>query len=79
MRALIFKGYQGSIEHDHERSTYRGKLQSIDDLVTYEAATEAQLRPAFEAAVGDYIETCRELGREPRRPTEQEPEQLKQH
>lgn len=61
-------GFDGSVEVDMARHVCRGKLLFIDDLVTYEAATPAELRTAFEEAVVDYIETCQELGREPSKP-----------
>jgi len=65
MNRLTFKSYEGSMELDNERGLYRGKLLFIDDMVTYEATTPAELRTEFEAAVDDYIETCRELGLPP--------------
>lgn len=77
MSTLTFKGYQGSVELDKERGRYRGKLLSIDDLITYEAATQSELRIEFEAAVDDYIATCRELGRAAQRPCERELDNFK--
>jgi predicted HicB family RNase H-like nuclease len=68
MDTFEFKGYEGSVELDRERGICRGKLMSITDLVTYEAATVPELRKQFEAAVDDYIETCRALGRLPQVP-----------
>jgi predicted HicB family RNase H-like nuclease len=65
MDTLHFKGYEGSVEVDHERNMCRGKLLLITDLVTYEAMTLSELRKEFEMAVDDYIETCRALGRPP--------------
>lgn len=65
---LKYKGYEGTADIDHEDDVCFGKILFIDDLVTYKAATPKQLRAEFEAAVDDYIETCRELGREPKRP-----------
>jgi predicted HicB family RNase H-like nuclease len=76
MNTLEFRGYEGSIEPDSERGVYRGRLLFIDDLVTYEAATTADLRKEFEAAVQDYIETCRALGRDPQVPSRQQCDNL---
>ena len=45
-----------------------GSFLFIDDLVTYEAASPAELQTEFEAAVDDYIDTCVSLGREPQKP-----------
>jgi predicted HicB family RNase H-like nuclease len=65
MDTMHLKGYEGSVEVDHERHMCRGKLLLITDLVTYEAMTLSELRKEFEMAVDDYIETCRALGRPP--------------
>jgi predicted HicB family RNase H-like nuclease len=70
MDAFNFKGYEGSVELDRERGVCRGKLLSITDLVTCEARTVPELRKEFEAAVDDYIETCRALGRPAQSPHE---------
>lgn len=68
MDILKFKGYEGTAELDMNRGVCRGKILLINDLVTYESASPAELQKEFEAAVDDYEETCRELGRQPRIP-----------
>ena len=68
MNILKYKDFEGSAELDMERQVCRGKLLFIDDLVTYEAASIANLQSEFEAAVDDYLETCKSLGRDPKRP-----------
>lgn len=68
MKILSYKGYEGSAEVDMEAEVCRGKILFIPDLVTYEAETPKQLQREFEAAVDDYLETCRELDREPQKP-----------
>lgn len=60
-----YKGYFGSIDISIDDDVLYGKLECINDLVTYEAKTIEGLRKAFEEAVEDYIETCKELGRTP--------------
>lgn len=65
MNKLKYKDYQGSVEFDEDRTVLRGKILFINDLVTYESETAAGLRKGFEAAVDDYLETCKQLGRDP--------------
>lgn len=67
MGVLKYKGYEGSAELDMERQVCRGKLLFIGDLITYEGATPGELQREFEAAVDDYLATCAELGREPKK------------
>lgn len=64
---LNYKGYYGSVEVSLEDNTIHGKLECINDLVTYEAQTVTDLQSAFEEAVDDYLETCAELGKDPDR------------
>jgi predicted HicB family RNase H-like nuclease len=68
MDILKYKDYEGTAELDMSRGVCRGKILFINDLVTYEAATPAQLQSEFEAAVDDYLETCASLGRDPQKP-----------
>ncbi|MBB6243092.1 type II toxin-antitoxin system HicB family antitoxin [Rhodanobacter sp. MP1X3] len=68
MNILTFKGYEGTAELDMERGVCRGKILFIEDLVTYEADSPSQLQAVFEEAVGDYLETCQRLGKEPNKP-----------
>jgi len=68
MDILKYKDYEGTAELDMTRGVCRGKILFITDLVTYEAALPAQLQSECEAAVDDYLLTCEELQREPRKP-----------
>lgn len=68
MDILKYKDYEGTAEVDMARRVCRGKILFIDDLVTYEAASPAELQTEFDAAVDDYIDTCTTLGREPQKP-----------
>jgi predicted HicB family RNase H-like nuclease len=68
MNILKYKEFEGTAEVDVERGVCRGKLLFIDDLITYEAESPKQLQAEFEAAVDDYLETCRLVGKEPQRP-----------
>lgn len=65
MNQLEYKGYKGSIEVCLEDDLLHGKLLGINDLITYEGYTVQEIRKAFEDAVNDYLETCKELGRKP--------------
>jgi predicted HicB family RNase H-like nuclease len=64
---LEFKGYIGSVEYSSEDKCLFGKIEMIEDLVTFEASTVQELETNFQNAVNDYIETCKLLGREPQK------------
>ncbi|MCH1907973.1 type II toxin-antitoxin system HicB family antitoxin [Stenotrophomonas sp. Y6] len=68
MNIIKYAGYEGTAELDLELGVCRGKILFIDDLVTYQADTPKAIETAFKEAVDDYVETCKELGRQPQKP-----------
>jgi len=62
---MKYKGYWGSCNVSFEDGVLHGKVECINDLVTYEATTPAEIQAAFEEAVDDYLETCEVIGKEP--------------
>lgn len=65
---LKYKGYLGSAEIDLESGICHGRLLFIRDVITYSSDAPKQLKAAFEEAVDDYLETSKELGRDPEKP-----------
>jgi predicted HicB family RNase H-like nuclease len=64
---IEYKGYIGSIEYSSEDKCFFGKLEMIDDLITFEADNAQDLEDNFHTVVDDYLETCKVLGREPQK------------
>ncbi len=64
-KLLNYKGYHGSVDFDLKEQLLYGKILHINDLVTYEAETVSELTKEFEAAVDDYLETCKQLNKSP--------------
>ena len=58
---LEYKGYVGRIEFSAEDKIFHGKLEFINDLVTFEATSVEELEKEFKSAVDDYLETCKKL------------------
>lgn len=67
MNLIKYKGYMGTVEYSPEDKVLFGKIAFINDLVTFEAMTVKDLEENFREAVDDYIETCRQLGKEPQK------------
>lgn len=61
-------GYYGSVHYSDDDRVFYGKIENIGALISYEGRDVDSLRAAFVAAVEDYLELCREQGREPERP-----------
>ncbi len=64
---IEYNGYIGTIEYSQEDKCFFGKLDMINDLVTFEANNALELENNFKSAVDEYIETCKKLGREPQK------------
>ncbi len=66
-KTIEYNGYIGSVEYSREDKCFFGKLEMINDLVTFEAITTQELETKFHNAVEEYIQTCNELGHEPQK------------
>ncbi|WP_119080943.1 type II toxin-antitoxin system HicB family antitoxin [Chitinophaga alhagiae] len=62
---LQYKDYRASVHYSAEDDVFFGKVLGIDDLVSFEGSSVRELKKSFREAVEDYIETCRQLGKEP--------------
>mgnify|MGYP006305305715 CR=1 FL=1 len=65
---LEYKGYYGSVEFDSRDEQLHGRLIGISDIISYEGQSVEELKKDFRAAVDDYLDTCREMDREPEKP-----------
>lgn len=65
---MTYKGYAAKIEYSDDDLCFVGHVAGIRDVIGFHADNVAGLREAFEEAVDDYIDYCREQGREPLRP-----------
>ena len=62
---LEYKDFIGSLNYTDEDECFYGKIEGINDLVTFEGASVKELKKAFKDAVEDYLELCKELNKEP--------------
>lgn len=62
---LEYNGYIGTIEFSAEDKVFYGKLEGINDLVTFEGTSVNELEESFRESVNDYLETCKALGKSP--------------
>ena len=65
---MRYKNYYGSAHYSDDDKIFYGKVEFIRALVSYEGTDVRSLRNAFEEAVDDYLETCKEQGNEPEQP-----------
>ena len=62
---LTYKDFIGSVHFSAEDEVFFGKIEGINDLITFEGTTVSELQQVFHEAVEDYIELCQEVGKRP--------------
>ena len=62
---LLFKDFIGSVHFEAEDELFFGRIEGVDDLITFEGESVKDLKAAFEEAVDDYLELCQSIGKEP--------------
>lgn len=65
---MKYRDYLGNVEYSAEDNCFYGKILGINDLVTFEGMSVAELKNAFEESVEDYLTLCRKQNREPDKP-----------
>ena len=60
---LKYEGFMGSVHFSEKDDCFFGKIEGIDDLITFEGQDVKELRMAFREAIEDYIELCRSTGK----------------
>lgn len=71
MTAMRYKEYDADFEYSKDDDCFVGYIAGIDDVVGFHAESIPDLRVAFEEAVDDYIEFCKDLDRAPQKPLPQ--------
>lgn len=62
---LIYKDFIGTVHLSADDNLFYGRIEGVNDLVTFQGETVDELKRAFEEAVEDYVELCREAGKDP--------------
>lgn len=60
---LRYKEFLGTVHYSTDDDIFYGKIEGINDLVTFEGSTVKELKTAFHEAVEDYLTLCKELNR----------------
>jgi len=58
---LEYKELIGSVNYSDDDECYYGKIEEVNDLVTFEGVSLTELKKAFKIAVEDYLELRKKL------------------
>jgi predicted HicB family RNase H-like nuclease len=65
---MEYKGYLGVVEFDEEDDLFHGTVINTNDVITFYGASVHELKKEMRRSVEEYLDFCREQGREPERP-----------
>ena len=63
-----YKGYACMPEFDFDSHVICGEILGINDIVTFSAEKPSDVERKFHDAVDNYIQFCKEVGKEPEKP-----------
>lgn len=55
---LTYRGYIGSVQFSADDNVFFGKLEGINDLITFEGETVNELKEAFCYMIDEHIKDC---------------------
>lgn len=64
---LKYKDFLGSVHYSTDDEAFFGKLEGIDDLITFEGNSVDELISSFREAIKDYLEICASTGKSPQK------------
>ena len=63
---MKYKGYWAEISYSDEDECFCGKIEGLkNDLISFEGETVKELKKDFKDAIDNYLQTCKELNKEP--------------
>lgn len=65
---MKYKGYQGHVSFDEDAKFFHGEVVGLRDVITFQGTSIDELEQAFKDSVDEYLDFCRELGRDPEKP-----------
>jgi len=68
MTTMTHDRYAATIEVDEEAGQFHGEVINTRDVLTFQGRTLDELKVALADTIADYIDWCRERGKEPERP-----------
>ncbi len=60
---MIHGEYRAADTYDYDAGVFHGDVIDTRDVITFQAASVAELRQAFRDSVDEYLKVCTERGR----------------
>lgn len=66
-KPMEYRGYQAIITYDQESDTLVGRVDGINDVLSFDGQTLDELKNMFHETIDDYLEACARIEKEPER------------
>ena len=64
IKILKYNGFYTNVHYEKESKTYWGKIEGVNDVITFEADTIEKLQEEFKNTIDEYLDECKELKKE---------------
>lgn len=68
MNTMNHKEYTARVEFDERDSIFVGRVLGLHTIISFHGETVAELRSAFETAIEEFLQDCKEQGIRPEKP-----------
>lgn len=65
---MNYKGYEAKIEFEEEDRIFVGRVINTEDIIAFDGTTVDELEQSFHAAIDQYLEGCKIVGKVPDKP-----------
>ena len=65
---MTYKGYSATMIFDAEDKIIVGRVQDVDDIISFHGESVSEFESNFHAAIEDYLAASKELGSAPEKP-----------
>lgn len=64
---MEYKGYRAKVEYSPEDDAFIGQVFGVADTLVFDGRSIEELQTMFHASIDDYLDLCREIGKDPDR------------
>lgn len=68
MNTMNHKGYTARVEFDERDSLFVGRVLGLHTIISFHGETVIELRSAYETAIEEFLQDCKEQGIRPEKP-----------
>ncbi len=65
---IKYKSYTGTVHFDVGDEIFHGRVLGVRDVIGFEGNSVTELVKDFRNAIDDYLDTCKQIGKEPEKP-----------